>query len=180
MAIQEDGTRGRDSDLEALFRRHYPAVLAYLLRRVDDAATAEDLCAETFAVAWRRRDVVPADALPWLLASARRLLANHRRATRRQGALFLKVAQEGSTDQVIDPAEIAEERATLAAAFGRLNEREREVLLLVAWEGLDNRQAATVVGCSTATFSLRLHRARRRLMKEIESAGHLPSEGTDV
>ena len=44
-----------------------------------------------------------------------------------------------------------------------LSEVDREVVLLVAWEGLTPVQAATVLGLTSNAFSVRLHRARRRL-----------------
>ncbi|MGA2013433.1 MAG: sigma-70 region 4 domain-containing protein [Solirubrobacteraceae bacterium] len=56
----------------------------------------------------------------------------------------------------------------LGRALARLPERDREVLLLVAWEGLSTQQAATVLDCSPRTFSMRLHRARRRLSAALE------------
>jgi RNA polymerase sigma-70 factor (ECF subfamily) len=51
-----------------------------------------------------------------------------------------------------------------------LSDADREALLLTAWEGLDARQAAAAVGCSTGTFTVRLHRARRRLEQALAAA----------
>ncbi len=85
-----DPARGR---LEALYAEHAAAVHAYARRRTDPAS-AEDLVAETFLVAWRRLDRVPADALPWLYATAGRLLANHRRGEARRAALVARAGRE--------------------------------------------------------------------------------------
>jgi RNA polymerase sigma-70 factor (ECF subfamily) len=68
------------------------------------------------------------------------------------------------------------EKQAFAQAFAALRVRDREVLALIAWDGLDSGEAAQVMGCSPATFSLRLHRARRRLVKELEASGHSLSE----
>jgi RNA polymerase sigma-70 factor (ECF subfamily) len=57
-----------------------------------------------------------------------------------------------------------------------LSEPEREVLRLIAWDGLSTGDAARVYGCSAGAFRVRLHRARRKLAKQLEAAGHLPSE----
>ena len=51
----------------------------------------------------------------------------------------------------------------LAAALASLGERDREALLLIAWEELSVSEAAVAVGCSRGAFAVRLHRARRRL-----------------
>jgi RNA polymerase sigma-70 factor, ECF subfamily len=145
---------------EALFHEHADAVLAYAMRR-SDADTAEEIVSETFAVAWRRRDVVPDPPLPWLLGVARRILANERRSRSRADALALRLVREsaGSSD---DPAEVVEARLSMQAALGGLLPAEREVLQLLAWEGLSAAQAAEALGCSRVAITLRMHRARRR------------------
>jgi RNA polymerase sigma-70 factor (ECF subfamily) len=137
--------------------------MAYALRHVD-ADSAEDVVSETFLVAWRRLDRVPDDPLPWLLVVARNTVANHRRAGSRQvrAADALRRLR-----QVAEPAVAADvlatERATVLAELAALTAKEREALLLVAWDGLSPARAARVAGCSLATFHVRLFRARRRL-----------------
>ena len=56
---------------------------------------------------------------------------------------------------------------SLGEAIGTLSAPEREALLLVAWEGLEPRRAARVVGCTPAAFRARLYRARRRLAAQL-------------
>lgn len=152
--------------LEALFVEHSRAVRAYVLRRIDPA-TADDVVSEVFVVAFRRLDEVPAEPLPWLLATARRILANHRRGVGRRDAAATHLAR-------LSPGAWHDE--TLAgsgviAGLARLSDRDREVLLLVAWEDLDPASAAMVLGCSRATFAVRLHRARRRLAAAMAQTG---------
>ncbi|HWH19880.1 MAG TPA: sigma-70 family RNA polymerase sigma factor, partial [Solirubrobacterales bacterium] len=76
-----------------------------------------------------------------------------------------------------DPADSLGGRDELAAALAKLEEAEREVLRLVAWEGLSTRDGAQVVGCSPGAFRVRLHRARRKLERELKTTGHRPREG---
>jgi RNA polymerase sigma-70 factor (ECF subfamily) len=148
------------SEVEELWRDWHRHVLAYALRRADPA-TAEEVVAETFVVAWRRLDDVPEPPLPWLLGVARRVLANQRRGRARQEALAERLRHESRDGS-------GEIDGAVLEALGRLREADREVLLLHAWEGLDNRDAATVVGCSANAFAVRLHRARDRFARELE------------
>jgi RNA polymerase sigma factor (sigma-70 family) len=152
-----------DAQLEALWHDWHRHVLSYALRRTDPA-TAEDVVAETFVIAWRRLDDVPEPPLPWLLGVARRVLANQRRAERRRRALVDRLSVRASAPSALDGA--PQDRALTALAA--LGERDREALLLHAWEGLDHAEAGTVLGCSAATFAVRLHRARRRFERELE------------
>lgn len=166
-----------DRRFESCFRDHYAAVLAFAIRRLPDRATAEDAAAETFAVAWRRRELIPAEPLPWLFGIAVRVAANQRRSGERRRRLGERLEQEASSRAAApEPAEALHRRDTFAHAFERLGEPEREVLRLVAWDGLDTREAASVLGCSATAFRVRLHRARRRLAKHLEAAGHSPDE----
>lgn len=147
-----------DADrLEAIFREHYEEVLAYARRRAP-VSVADDVAAETFAIAWRKADKIPREPLPWLLGIARRVLATQRRASERRERLSNRLARNlvaTSPDDQLGEA--------LGVALNALPDRDREVLLLIAWEGLSAREAAAVVGVSMAAVYVRLHRARRRL-----------------
>jgi RNA polymerase sigma-70 factor (ECF subfamily) len=162
-----------DDDRCARFERLYaelsPRVLGYALRRAD-AEEARDVVAETFTIAWRRLERVPDGdgSLPWLLVTARRVLANRRRAA---GSRDTPV-EAGPRAVIPDHAEGVAGIGAIVAAFDRLSPGDREILALVAWDGLTPREAAPVLGVSAATFAVRLHRARRRLsalLDETES-----------
>lgn len=170
----QPGAGTRASRFEAIFHAAYPRVLAYALRRVGDRGSAEEVASETFLIAWRRLDALPEDPLPWLLGTARKVLANQRRSTRRRlpaGPLAPLDTVE-ARDPSTPPDELIADREAFATAFAALGSRDREVLSLVAWDGLEPREAARVMGCSAATFSIRLHRARRRLLKELKASEH--------
>jgi RNA polymerase sigma-70 factor, ECF subfamily len=150
---------------DEIYRRHAAAVLAYARRRAP-RELAEEVVADTFLVCWRRLDRVPEDALPWLYAVARRTMANQRRAAARTGPAAPEPAALPAPD-VGDPA--------LARAFAGLPDRDRELLALVAWEGLSLREAAVAVGCSAGACRVRFHRARRRLARRLEELEEAPS-----
>jgi RNA polymerase sigma-70 factor (ECF subfamily) len=147
---------------ELLYARHAPAVKAYVLRR-SGASSADDVVAEVFVVCWRRFHELPPDALPWLLGVARRVLSTQRRSERRRAALEDRLA-----GTAVGPSEgAAAEDRTLAAALARLSGADRELLLLIAWDGLLPTQAAAVLGVKPATARVRLMRARRRLSQAL-------------
>jgi RNA polymerase sigma-70 factor (ECF subfamily) len=166
---------------ERCFREHYADVLAFAIRRLGDRAAAEDATSEAFAVAWRRRERVPDPALPWLYAVALRVIANQYRSAGRRRQLDLRVMhQAGAGAGEDDPAASLDRRDAFATAFAKLSEPEREVLRLVAWEGLSTRDAARAFGCSDGAFRVRLHRARRKLAKHLAAAGHLADEPSNA
>lgn len=144
-------------------------------RRYCDPVTAQDVTADTFLVAWRRMDQLPDAPLPWLFAIARNVVRNQVRATVRRDRLVEAITSAPATARTGTAAD-AEllERSQLAEALLQLTEREREALLLVAWDGLTAAQAATVTGCSVNTFARRLSRARARLSAALEDTPDPP------
>lgn len=158
--------------LTTVYDEHAPRVYAYALRHVG-ASDADDVLAETFAVAWRRRDALPAEPLAWLLVTARNVISTSRRADRRRARLN-DLLVDGF--DVMEPAtdELVVQRQELLRALQSLSDREREAILLVAWDGLDTVQAAAVAGCSPRAFRARLMRARARL-----TAAMLPAPAAD-
>lgn len=151
----------------ALFNRTHRPLLAYAVRRVTNPADAADIVAETFLVAWRRLDEVPPDeqARPWLFGVARRVLANCYRGEHRRLALGERLRM--SLHEVV-PA--PEARGTVVElAMERLSVDDRELLRLVAWEALAREEIAMVLQISRATVRVRLHRARRRLLAELQT-----------
>ncbi|MGW4501117.1 RNA polymerase sigma factor [Micromonospora sp. NPDC004336] len=150
-----------NSRFTALYAAHHARVYAYAVSRVG-RQLADDVASETFLVAWRKLATVPAAPLPWLLGVARNAVRERYRDEDRQASLAAELrawVDEASEDVATGVAE----RAEVLAALARLSEDDRELLTLVAWHELSSREAARVVGCSTATFFVRLHRARKRL-----------------
>lgn len=148
---------------EQLVVRTYGAVSAYAARRVG-RERAEDIVSETFLIAWRRRSAIPEPPLPWLYGVARKVIANELRTTERKRRLVDRIASLAT--EVADPPSVGD--PAVARALRRLSDPEREALLLVAWEGLNPAEAAIAAGCSTATFRVRLHRAKKRFARYIE------------
>jgi RNA polymerase sigma factor (sigma-70 family) len=158
----------REERLRALFDLHSTRVLAYALRHVGPSL-AQDVVGDVFLVAWRRLDDVPDHPVPWLLVVARNTIANRRRGEARQQQLERELgALERSMGDAMGADQVAAERAEVFSALAELSVAEREALLLVAWDGLSTRDAASVVGCSRHAFEVRLHRARIRLRRALD------------
>ena len=153
---------------EDLYRSHAGQVYAFAYRRVG-REDAPDVVAETFLVAWRRIDEVPQDALPWLYTVARNLVGNLRRSTQRREALWERVRHSTVAEPTTDPVEDVDAANAILVAMQMLPVAEREALMLVAWEDLDVRSAASVMGCSPGTFAVRIHRGRRRMKRILET-----------
>jgi RNA polymerase sigma factor (sigma-70 family) len=153
---------------DALFTEHQRAVLAYAIRRTSTLHDAEDAAAETFAIAWRRLDQIPAEAtLPWLYGVARRVLANQRRSTSRRDRLATALGR--GEDDVATPIRVGDDLdAPAFRALATLSPADQEVLRLVAWEELGNQQIAEVLGITSNAVAIRLHRARQRLSAALD------------
>jgi RNA polymerase sigma-70 factor (ECF subfamily) len=143
-------------------------VHAYARRHVG-AQLAEDVVAETFTIAWRRWAVVPDPALPWLLVVARNVVSNQQRSFARADRMWSTAVHElwHQTDPD-DPQDLHVDRASALEALAACTPRDREALLLVAWDGLSAIDAAAVAGCSPRAFTVRLSRARQRFARALE------------
>ena len=164
MTAVRAGSRGLPHDrvFREVFGRHYGAVYGYAARRLgrDDAA---DAAAEVFTVVWRRIRTVPdePETLPWLYGVARRVVANQQRSRMRRERLEAKALAEP-----VRPVEM--NAADLDTALAALRGTDREVLMLVAWEGLGPQGLAKTLGCSPNAAVVRLHRARARLAAAMD------------
>lgn len=149
----------RDSEwFEGLFRTHARDVFRFVVRRAarDDA---DDLTAEVFTTAWRRREDVPEGfELAWLFRTAGFTIANHHRKS--QPVLVETMPEEGDHSS---PEFLVMEDLEVRAAFAQLGARDQQILLLAAWEGLQGEALASVLDISRSGADAALSRARSRL-----------------
>ncbi len=157
---------GDPEQFAVLFDRHAAAVHRYLGRRVGELA--DDLLSETFLVAFRRRADYRSEHLevrPWLVGIATNLVHGAARAERRRYRALARAAAEPGDhhdDGREDRLDAEALRGPLAAALAGLEERDRDVLLLVAWGDLSYEEVAAVLDVPVGTVRSRLHRARRQ------------------
>ncbi len=163
----------RTDRFERLFRAHHAAVVAYVRRRTSGDAV-DDVVGETFLVAWRRLDRVPDEELPWLFTVARNVLATQQRGALRRRALTARLQSTRAEPEAYPgvgswmPDSVDGVDRGVLAALARLAAKDREALILIAWDGLQPNQAALVLGESPGAFRVRLHRARQRLRRLLE------------
>ena len=150
-----------DDEFHACFAAHFDDVWRFARRRCRSADVADDLTAETFAVAWRRRADLPEghEARLWLFGAARKVLANHERGERRRWQLVERLEALWSPPA----AEDRDEGGALRAALAALRPADRDLLVMAAWDELPVRDIAVLLGVTPNAVSIRLHKARKRL-----------------
>lgn len=161
------------ADFEAAFRQHFPPIYRFIARRVG-SALAEDLAAETFAMAFRRRatfDPGRGSLRSWLYGIAANLVRNHWRAEQHLLALDARLVPEVDTS---DGSDAADQRVIaallaprLAAALAQITRDQREVLLLHAWAELSHEEIAAALDVAPGTVRSRLSRARAALRDQL-------------
>jgi RNA polymerase sigma factor (sigma-70 family) len=156
-----DALRSPGRDFERLFESEYEALMAYSRSRYG-GRLAEDIVAETLLVAWRRMDQVPESPRAWLLAVAHNVARTQIRGRIRRSRVQ---AEPGLASVESD----RERNDPVLEALTRLREKDREALLLIAWDDLTPKEAAEVLHETAVAFRVRLHRARKRLRKELAS-----------
>jgi RNA polymerase sigma-70 factor (ECF subfamily) len=167
---RSDGVADQDAveQFTSLYERTRPRVYAFAVSHAG-RQLAEEIVSEVYLVAWRRLADIPRPELPWLLSVARNVTASQFRATVRQRSLAteLRAWTSARGPAAPDIADQVTERHAVLAALAALSGTDRDLLTLVAWHGLTPAAAAQVMGCSTAAYFVRLHRARRRLERAL-------------
>ncbi|MDF2506975.1 MAG: polymerase subunit sigma-70 [Microbacterium sp.] len=154
-----------------LFDRHARAINAFATYRVG-RHSAEDVLSETFLVAFRRRlDFDPAaeSASPWLFGIASRLIRRHRAEEAKQWRSFVESISRqehsslGGLEDAMARVDAEREVEALRVRIAALAPKDRETLLLYAWEGLSYEEVAVALGVPVGTVRSRLSRVRKRL-----------------
>lgn len=164
-------TPARRAEVRHALRSNADGLLAYFERRVGIREDAADLLGETMLQAWRRADALPAEdsvqQRMWLFTVAAYVLANHRRAVGRRSALTERLRRHlGVPTTSADPAEALAVRAAVL----RLPAPQRELVMLVHWDGFTIVEAATILGVNPSTARGRYAAARAALRDALTEA----------
>jgi RNA polymerase sigma-70 factor (ECF subfamily) len=166
MAVRAPQTETAAAALESLYRSSAAAVYAYVASLVRDRALAEDVTAQAFERALRRRRTFNprrGSERAWLFGIARNAALDELRRRRRQAALVIDPEDPVAGAAYDLPAADAERRATVRAALSALEPREREIVALKFHAGLSNAEIARLLGVSESSAGTRLHRAVTKL-----------------
>jgi RNA polymerase sigma-70 factor, ECF subfamily len=153
---------------ESLYRESRDDLYAYVSGLLRDRSAAEEVTAQAFERAWRkRRQINRGRGTPrtWLFGIARNAALDELRRRSRMA--------EQPEDPVMaagDPADTAVDRALLLRALESLNGRERELVALKFFAGLSNAEIATVIRTSETNAGTRLHRVIEKLRRSIDEA----------
>jgi RNA polymerase sigma-70 factor (ECF subfamily) len=164
--------RGDEAAFGELFERHVQAVWNYCYRLTASRSLAEDVSAETFYIAWRRREsmtLVGDSALPWLYTVAANLVRNEFRRTTRFGRALRRVSLDivpDHAEQVTDQLAGEQRLREVLAAVARLPKAERRVVELCLLGDVSTSDAAEVLGVAESTVRAHVSRARARLREE--------------
>ncbi|MDX2597731.1 MULTISPECIES: RNA polymerase sigma factor [Streptomyces] len=167
-----------DEIFAAAYREHYWAVSRYVARRLQGrAGEVEEVVAEVFTVAWRRRGDLPEAPLPWLYGVARNCLANAVRGYGRRRRLVDRIGNDETAHgrHIVDSPDAEGPGSWVHEALDRLSPADQEVLRLAAWEELGPDEIAVALGCGSRAAAMRLHRARGRLRAEIDRLRPAPA-----
>jgi RNA polymerase sigma-70 factor (ECF subfamily) len=166
-----------DERFRALFDEHYRNILGYALRRVSDPTDAADIASETFTVAWRRFDDVPAhpESKLWLYGTARLVIRNHKRSSMRRTRLNERLGAVLRTRIPSEDYAFTTARNAIAFAMQSLNDFDREILQLTIWEEFTPTEIATVLDAEPVRVRKRLFHARKHLEQKL-SDGHVETK----
>jgi RNA polymerase sigma factor (sigma-70 family) len=161
--------RSDQSEFARVYDTHVFAVYGFVMYRVRDKPTAEDLTQATFVRAldaWSRYDPRKSSERTWLLAIARNLLIDHHRRDRSDRS---QPFDEYESPSVAGPEARLTEGPDLEQALAELSEREREVIALRFGGDLSGPEIAELTGLSLANVQQITSRSLRKLRVLLEA-----------
>ena len=156
--------------IRSAFRETAPDLLAYFERRLTDREEAADLLGQTMLIAWRRVDKLPAEAerrRMWLFVVAANTLSNHRRTWQHRLALADRLREHLATST--RAPELSETHAVRDAVL-RLHDAQRELVMLIHWDGFTIVEAAELLGLNPSTARSRYAAAKDALRQALAEA----------
>jgi RNA polymerase sigma-70 factor (ECF subfamily) len=151
----------------ALYDHTARDLFGYLLRRTHSPEDAADCLAETFLIAWRKREQIPTDeghARPWMFGVARNVLRRERELDHRSFLAVAELARELLDSHTTAPAD-----SPTTDALAKLSPTDREIIEMLAWDQLSPREVATILNLSANVVRIRSHRARLKLREHVQA-----------
>ena len=160
-----------EAAFEALYRSSRDDLFAYVAGLLRDRSAAEDITAQAFERAYRRRSSFNpkrGTQRAWLFGIARNAALDELRRRKRHAELVTEPVDEAAAGAPEEGAETALRRSAIRNALARLSARERELVALKYFAGLDNSEIAAVVGISESNAGTRLHRVIEKLREACD------------
>jgi RNA polymerase sigma-70 factor, ECF subfamily len=154
----------------ALYERTFPRVYAYVASLLRDRASAEDVTAQAFERAYRKRSSYRArrgSREAWVFGIARNAALDELRRRKRRARLESEPVDDVAPN-ADDQLELSLRREAVRAALESLDGRERDLLALKFAGGLSNAEIARVLGLSETAAGTRLHRTLTKLRKACD------------
>jgi len=161
---------------ETLYQAQYKSIYTFVRRRVPSSSDVSDIVSDVFTVAWRRVSELPPppqDRL-WLFGVAHRCLLAHQRGGWRRLQLLSNLEAQPNRIELVS-AETDPLHLQVRSALRGLRARDREVLVLVYWDGLSHVEAASVLDCSVNAVALRSKKAKARLQSKLAASVSPPN-----
>lgn len=155
---------------ERLFTEHYSALLTTATARLNDVDEAENVVAEVFTAAWRRKTDAAVLTAPWLYRTLHNHIGNEYRRRKRAAR------REHHLAETLRPADLHAdhfgEHKEFHRTIAQLTPRERELIWMAYWEDRSSTEIAQLLGCSQGTARVRLLRAKQKLKARLEASIH--------
>jgi RNA polymerase sigma-70 factor (ECF subfamily) len=167
MWAREAGLNSQDFDEK--LRETIPHLLRYFARRVYFPEDASDCLSETLTIMWQKRARIPNDedqARFWSYGIARGVLSNYRRGHMRRQRLSERLHNELVSDNAFEKVDVDEE---LTNAMQALKPADRELLILIVWDGLPVSAAGAILGLKPEAARARYSRTRKKLRHSLQS-----------
>jgi RNA polymerase sigma factor (sigma-70 family) len=160
-----------EAAFEALYRSSRDDVYGYVSGLLRDRSAAEDVTAQAFERAYRRRASFKPERgthRAWLFGIARNAALDELRRRSRHAELTTEPEDVAAAGAHEEAAEASLRRSMLSAALAKLSPRERELVALKYFAGLANTEIATVLGVSESNAGTKLHRAMEKLREACD------------
>lgn len=166
-----DAQADAEVEFDELYRSSRDDVFAYVAGMLRDRAAAEDITMQAFERAYRRRrsfNPKRGSRRGWLFGIARNAALDELRRRQRHATLAVDPEDESAAGAAEDAAESSLRRSAVRDALARLSARDRELVALKYFAGLNNSEIAAVVGISESNAGTRLHRVIEKLREDCD------------
>jgi len=167
----QSAKNGDEQAMTRLITIHKGLIFTIVLRMTNDYDACQDLTQETFIkVFMNMRKVKSAEHFrPWICTIARNVVRDYLRKTKRNNTISFESIKDFHGQSNI---ELTRKRIIIQNALAKLSEKDRMLLTLAYYQGMNFDEVAEVMKMTASNVKISIHRARKRLRKELEGYEH--------